>query len=373
VGLPVGEIEGRASVDIYPKEAAALYEADLEVIRTGLPKLGIIESIPGPEGRQIWVQTDKVPHCDETGKVVGILVMATDITERKRVEMELEKANQELIEASRMTGKAEVAASLLHNVGNSLNSVNVSASLVLDSIRSSRAGHLAKLVALMREHQAELGAYLASDPKGRHIPAMLEQLSRDWLGEQQVQRKELESLNADIDHIKAIVAMQQHHAVAPDRIERIRLAELVEDCLRAEQAYLTGQQIQVTREFEDVPEVWLDKQKLRQILINLLSNATLACENEQRTGRGRITLRIATAGPCIRISVSDNGAGVAPENLTRVFAQGFGGRKDDFGLGLHSAALLAVDIGGSLSAQSDGNGTGASFTLELPRPSGASA
>ena len=77
-------------------------------------------------------------------------------------------------------------------------------------------------------------------------------------------------------------------------------------------------------------------------------------------------VRVAKGDGRIRISVMDNGVGISPENLTRIFSHGFTTRKGGHGFGLHSGALAAREMGGSLTAHSDGPGRGATFTLELP-------
>ena len=79
IGKSVGEIEGTSSPEKY-------YADDLEVIQSGAPKLGIIETIRNQAGKESWVETDKVPYRDQEGKIVGIVVMAHDITESKRVD-----------------------------------------------------------------------------------------------------------------------------------------------------------------------------------------------------------------------------------------------------------------------------------------------
>ncbi|MEP7346062.1 MAG: PAS domain S-box protein, partial [Gemmatimonadaceae bacterium] len=86
LGKTVEEIEGRSSEDVYPNDAAKFYADDLEVIRSGAPKLAVVETIRSPEGDDLWVQTEKVPYCDKDGNVIGIVVMAQDITERKKAE-----------------------------------------------------------------------------------------------------------------------------------------------------------------------------------------------------------------------------------------------------------------------------------------------
>jgi C4-dicarboxylate-specific signal transduction histidine kinase len=294
-------------------------------------------------------------------------MMEDAVRERENAELaysELEKTHDELLEASRQRGRAEVATNVLHNVGNVLNSVNVSASLVVENIKGSRAGSMVEVAALLREHEADLGSYITSDPKGRHIPAFLQQLAHDWLAQQEIAVKELQSLSSNIDHIREIVVMQQSHAKVVGSAETVNIRDLVEDSLRMNADGLLEQHLHVVRQFEDVAPVSVEKHKVLQILVNLVRNAKHACDGLE-AAKKRMTLRIAQVHDRIRISVSDNGAGIAPENLTRIFAHGFTTRKDGHGFGLHSGALAAAELGGSLSAHSDGPGKGATFTLEL--------
>ena len=131
---------------------------------------------------------------------------------------------------------------------------------------------------------------------------------------------------------------------------------------------LEHDRMSVVREFEEVPPISVEKHKVLQILVNLVRNAKHACDDLKDAER-RVTLRIAQVDNRIRISVNDNGVGIAPENLTRIFAHGFTTRKDGHGFGLHSGALAATELGGSLKAHSDGPGKGATFTLELAQQS----
>lgn len=96
IGLPVEAIEGRLTQELYPDEAAQYHEDDLQVIRSGKPKLGIIEPLLTESGEKRWIQTDKVPYRDEAGNIIGVIVFALDITERKKAEEALQKAHAEL-------------------------------------------------------------------------------------------------------------------------------------------------------------------------------------------------------------------------------------------------------------------------------------
>jgi PAS domain S-box-containing protein len=305
------------------------------------------------------------PIWSEHKELLGAVVTFRDITARKQAEADLKQAHQELLKASRLAGRAEVATGVLHNVGNVLNSVNVSAGLVTDRLKKSKAAKLAKVAALLREHAPDLGAFLASDPKGKQVAPYLEQLAQHLVDEEQFILKELELLRANVEHIKVIVAMQQNYAKVSGVIESVHLSELVEDALRINEVALARHQVRVVREFAPAPPVSVDKHKVLQVLINLLRNAKYACDDSDRPDK-QVIVRIAHDQNRVKTSVIDNGVGIPAENLTRIFAHGFTTRKGGHGFGLHSAALAAREMGGSLIAQSEGLGRGSTFTLELP-------
>ena len=297
---------------------------------------------------------------------VEVHQLASALTSRARVERELAESNGRLVETSRHAGMAEVATGVLHNVGNVLNSVNVSASLVQDRFRQSKIASLVKTAALLREHEADLGPYLTTDPKGQRLPGFLLKLADHLAAEQQEILGELASLTKNIEHIKEIVAMQQTYARVSGVNEHLPPETLVEDAIRINESALTRHRVQLARQFEPVPDVVVDKHKVLQILINLIRNAKYAIDAGPNPDKA-LTLRIRQSAPDrVQIQVQDSGVGIPPENLTRIFGHGFTTKKDGHGFGLHSGANAAREMGGSLSAHSDGPGQGATFTLELP-------
>jgi PAS domain S-box-containing protein len=299
------------------------------------------------------------------GSVDYLVALLQDITGRRLSEAALEKAHQELVAASRQAGMAEVATGVLHNVGNVLNSVNVASTCVADRLKKSKTANLLKVVALMREHEGDLGTFLTSDPKGKQLPGYLAQLAGHLAGEQATALKELAGLQKNIEHIKDIVSMQQSFSKVSCLMETLHAADLVEDALRMNSSSFARHDIQVIKEFENVPPVTVEKHKVLQILVNLVRNAKHACDDSGRQEK-RLTIRVSQQGEAACITVSDNGIGIPPENLTRIFAHGFTTKTNGHGFGLHSSALAAKELGGSLSASSDGPDRGATFILELP-------
>jgi signal transduction histidine kinase len=288
-----------------------------------------------------------------------------EIEERARMQGEIDKIHKQLLEQSREAGMAEVATSVLHNVGNVLNSINVSATLVADLVRRSKAPRVGKVCELLDQHRADLGSYLTEDAKGRMIPTYLANLAESLDVEQKTIVAELDDLQKNIDHVKDIVAMQQNYAKTSGVMETVSLPDLVEDALRMNMGSLARHQIEIAREYQARPVITVEKNKALQILVNLIRNAKYACDESGRTDK-RITLRTTATERGVDIAVVDNGVGILAENRTRIFAHGFTTRKHGHGFGLHSGALAAKEMGGSLDVHSDGPGRGAAFTLHLP-------
>ena len=308
-----------------------------------------------------WVSILRSQVKQRTRKLSG------EIEERKAAEAALKKAQRELVDASRVAGMAEVATTVLHNVGNVLNSVNVASTLVADKIKQSRVSMIPQVAALMKEHTADLGEFFTSDVKGRQLPRYLEHLGEHLTREQGSLLQEVAALQTHVGHIKEIVAMQQSYAKVSGVFEQLPIIDLIEDALTLNDGALGRHEVHVAREYQpDLPLITVDRHKTLQILVNLIRNAQHACD-ESSSKNKKIILRVESADRLVvRISVIDNGIGIQSENLHRIFNHGFTTRKDGHGFGLHSGALAAKEMGGALRASSGGPGQGACVTLELP-------
>ena len=365
VGRPVAEIVGQQDQDIYPADDVAKSRADdLRVMQTGqvLEYENVVER-PGEKKR--YLQVKKVPLFDQH-KPIGVLILFWDMTVFRETEEQLRHAQRELIETSRLAGIAEVATGVLHNLGNALNSVNTSATIAADRLRNSRAPGVGKVAQLLLDQGDRLVEFFATDPRGRQLPAYLEKLGSHLQAERSESVRELEALQANVDHIKQIVAAQQSFAHVSGIVEVVPPAEMVEYALRISEASLARHQITVLREFSPAPSVRVERHKVMQILVNLIRNAK---ESLTECGRAdkRLVLGVRTSPEGrVQIYATDNGVGIDPEHLTQIFAFGFTTKVTGHGFGLHSSALAAKELGGSLQARSDGPGQGATFVLELP-------
>jgi PAS domain S-box-containing protein len=299
------------------------------------------------------------------GQVLGAVAVIQDTTERKAREIELERVHKELVTASREAGMAEVATNVLHNVGNILNSVNISASLVAERLRQSKAAGVSRLAAMLVEQGDRAGQFLAEDARGKRVPEYLAALGAQLLADQRAALEELALLRENLEHIKDTVNMQQSYAKLCGVTETIEVVDLVEDSLRLNAGAFARHGVALRREFAAVPAIEVDKHKVLQILVNLVRNAKYACDDSGRPDK-LITLKIAPLRNGVSITVKDNGIGIPAQNLQRLFQHGFTTRPSGHGFGLHSGAIAAQELGGALRAESEGEGRGAAFTLELP-------
>ena len=244
------------------------------------------------------------------GQVVGVTLFGRDITERRASETKLEAMHRSLLEVSRQAGMAEVATGVLHNVGNTLNSVNVSATLMLERLGGSRAPALARAVELLRAHASDLSSFLAGE-RGRQLPEYLASASQHLAREHDALREEARGLLRNVEHIRAVVGMQQRHARQGGRTESLRVPELIDDALRLYAHTFERQGIHIHRDYTEGSPVVLDRHRLLQIVVNLLNNARQSLVESGRADK-RLSIRVWREGEAwMHIEVGDNGVGIA--------------------------------------------------------------
>ncbi len=362
---PIAEIVGKFEKDLYPAELAASFREDDERIMRTRQSREFEDSIER-NGQKLYLHVKKVPLYDEKQAPIGVQVLFWDMTVFRETEQQLKIAQRELIETSRLAGMAEVATGVLHNIGNALNSVNTSATLAAERIGAMKTPSLLKAVQLILEHRDRLSDFVANDPRGRQLPDFLTQVAERLHKERDGAVEELQALRTGVEHVKEIVVAQQSYAHVSGLTEVVPMTELVESALRIAEASLRRHAITLVREFEPTPPVTVQRQKALQILVNLVNNAKDSM-SAARVPNAQMVLRIRLSPDnFVEMEVTDNGSGIAPENLTRIFAFGFTTKKDGHGFGLHSSALAAREMGGSLTVTSPGAGLGATFTVRLP-------
>jgi two-component system NtrC family sensor kinase len=242
----------------------------------------------------------------------------------------------------------------------------VSATLITDKVTNSEVANLEKVARIINEHIDEIGTFLTEHSRGKHIPVYLTEVSKCLQAEQTDIISKLQILTDNIQHIKDIIRMQQAYAKVSGVSMEVSPSQLVEDAIQINSAGLQRHGTRVVREFQELPNIEIDRQLLLQIIVNLVSNAKYALSDSDKEDK-LLTLRIYRRDKDrFLIEVADNGVGILKENLTKIFSHGFTTKQDGHGFGLHSSALSANELGGSLTVHSDGLGKGARFTLELP-------
>ena len=307
----------------------------------------------------------------------------TEITDRKKVEekviklnetleqrvilrtAELEKTHKQLMIASRQAGMAEVATDVLHNVGNVLNSINVQATLLEDKVKNSKIGNLRKVSEMITSNLSDIDSFFKQDNQGKLIPKYLCDVSKYMLEDQKEMLEKLSSLANNVNHIKEIISMQQSFAKTSGVSIITTMEEVVDDAIQINQCGLVRHGVEVLREHENIGELSLDRQRIIQILVNLIGNAKYAVSGSKAEDK-RVCIRTYVKEDYCFFEVEDNGVGISPENLTKIFGHGFTTKENGHGFGLHSGALAAKEMGGSLSVSSDGPDKGAKFTLQVP-------
>lgn len=349
-------------------DASALLPDYLEALRGEAGLNGTAAETPAFRGDGAAFPADLSISEVGLGGELYYTAVLRDITARKANEAEVKRLNDQLVDTSRQAGMAEIASGVLHNVGNVLTSVNVTATSLNDRIRGSKLSGLHKAVELMDAHADDLPRFIGDDPKGQKLPLFLGKIAGLLGQEQEALKDEVGGLIKSIDHIKAVVASQQSVARVQNAAEAVSADDLLDDAVDVNRLRLEKFGVEIEREVADLPPLRVDRHKTMQILVNLVKNA---CDAMERCDNGARHLTLTATrldGETARISVGDSGVGIDPENLARVFNHGFTTKADGHGFGLHSSANTAQQMGGSLTVVSDGPGCGATFHLDLPAP-----
>lgn len=281
----------------------------------------------------------------------------------------LARSRAETIEIAHGAGKAQVAASVLHNVGNVLNTVNVATTELREKIRTSEVGTVRMAAHLLFEHESELATFLTEDERGRQLPKFLNSLAEHLMAEQESMLGEVTTLSAAVEHIRSVVSAQQENDTGQRLVDWVAPIALVEQAISLSADSYDRHHIVVACRNEFEGEALLDRHRVLQVLVNLLANAKHALKAADGDARDlEVTVSRQAAGDRgeLRITVRDNGIGIAQENIDRVFSMGYSSRGDGHGVGLHSCANLAREMGGSLTAHSEGHNRGATFVLSIP-------
>jgi PAS domain S-box-containing protein len=321
--------------------------------------------LDAPDGERHYYSNQISSYETDDGAGNGMISIFTDVTRHRAAEVRIEGLRHELMQASHRAGMAEIATGVLHNVGNVLNSVNVSAEALARELESSRLHLLGRALAMLDDNEDRLVEFLTEDPKGRKFPALLGKLGQELEVEQSRLHNELARLREHVGLMRSIVEAQQSLAKLGDMAEATRPDDLVRQTLTMFQLDIESRVIDLHLALDDVGSVVLDKQAALQVLANLIRNAIEALEVVEH--RRQLSIRLHADEQKIHFDVEDNGCGIDPDNLERLFQHGFSTKPNGHGFGLHTSAIAARTMNGSLEAHSEGLDRGARIRLTLPR------
>lgn len=274
-----------------------------------------------------------------------------------------EVINQQQFERARQLGMAEISASVLHSVGNVLNSVSVSSHLVAEKLLNSKLSDLEKLAVLFENNKENMSDFIKQDEKGIKALAYVGVLAEYWRTEQKVLSEELTRVTNNIQLIKDIISTQQNLSKTVEFEEIISINDLLDEAL-----LMTGlavkNEIIVNKKYGSINSMKLDKVKLIQVFVNLFRNAKDAVKLSNSNPKIITVSTSQKAGKC-RIEISDNGVGIEQKNLNKIFNYGFTTKETGHGFGLHTSALAVNACGGTIEACSDGIDKGATFIITL--------
>lgn len=300
-----------------------------------------------------------------------LVALDQEVKERKAAQDTLRQNTRDMLRLSHEAGMAEVAAGVLHNIGNALNSINVSAELLADHLRTRARVSASALREFFAAPTPKAAAVFAAHPDGAALRDFAAAYADHAASHLAKAEEELSALRTGVSHLKEIVARQQTLAKAPRRSETFDLAEAVHEALLIDKteshASTAGLRVVHGADTPGPHLVYADRSAVVQILINLLANARAALAS-MPAAEPTLRIHLGRASEThLHVAVVDNGVGIHADQLLSIFSYGFTTKSGGHGFGLHNAANTARLLGGALRVRSDGPGHGAAFTLELPR------
>ena len=320
-----------------------------------------------PNKKIIWFHITSHPIFNDDGNCEEFTGVAMEITNRKKAQEKIAQLNEKLVVSARNSGMAEVAVGILHNLGNILNSVNVSINVIKENVDKSYIPKLICVIDLIEKNIDTIGDYITQDKKGKIIPEYLVSLAKALNTQHDTFSKEFINVEKYIRHINNIVDSQQRLAKSSNVISYFSPAEIIDDALNICQHQKGNKDIRYNKCFDRSLLINSDKNKLLQVLVNLFRNANESMSKKNNYLKNEIKVILKKERKkYIKILVKDNGVGIEKENLSNIFSYGYTNKENGHGFGLHSCALFAKEMGGSLEVTSAGADKGATFTLTLP-------
>lgn len=285
---------------------------------------------------------------------------------RERYREEIRQVNLQIESAGTLAAKAEMTTHMLHNIGNVLNSLSVSSSLMEKMLRTTGTHQLVgRIVELVESKRHELGDFFQNNNQGRKVPGALKDIADVLEDGKEALLHENGNLEVQTGHLREIVQAQQDQPRAKSETFDINI--LVEDAVKMQSHLLRKFNVEVVQTFEPLPPVRGTKSQLLQILVNLIKNAYESIRMKDEPDQRKILLKTyARKDGVVIVEVGDTGVGISEQHMKRLFTHGFTTKPEGHGFGLHYCRNVMREMGGDIAAYSQGEGMGAVFRLEIP-------
>ena len=347
----------------FPPEEQPLVQA-LHGISTDDVEI-FVKNSEVPDG--VYINVNGRPLQSGDGSYKGGVIVFHDVTGRVR---DAEALNQAFTQ-----GRLEVVDTILHDIGNAINSVAVGIDTIREQLARDRlVNRLAALAHAIEQHQDDLISYIKNDPQGKNVVPFLLMLSSDFANTYQGFKETVERVRDRTRHIVDIIRTQRMYRSTGRGRKVINLAVAISDAIKILQNSIDRRQIQIEIDCDNAPqEILIQESPFHQMLVNLIKNSIEAIDDLTTSGKAselpRIQIRAYIDDDFLCIAITDNGIGIAPQNIKKIFAVGFTTKKHGNGLGLHSSANFMTSSGGKIQPFSEGIGKGATMCIMLRRSS----
>ena len=318
-----------------------------------------------PEG--VYISVNASPVRSESGEVVGGLAVFRDVTQRRMEEEALVQAFAH--------GRLEVIDTVLHNIGNAINSVATGVDTLNGWFQDNELmRRFAKLADLVAAHERDWTAWLEHDAQGRQMRPFLLALVQDLTGEHARLLGTARRVRERVRHIVDIIRTQASFTAGTVERKLVDLPATIRDAVKVVQESLGQRGVAIEVDCTRGPDqILVQESRFQQMLVNLLKNAMEATDERAARleddpdwqPRIRVLAYRGKQKNTLVIDVNDNGIGIDPSHFGSVFNAGYTSKKDGTGLGLHSAANFVIGSGGSIQPLSDGVGHGATLRVTL--------
>ena len=312
-----------------------------------------------PEGA--YVSVSGRPLRDRNGKQQGGVIVFHDMTERFQT---TDRLNQAFAQ-----GRLEVVDTILHNIGNAINSVAVGVNSVYEQLASDElSSRLTALANALQAHQEDLGEYITNHPQGQQVLPFIQALASDLSEVDHELKETTRRVRERTSHIVDIIRTQKSHGSEQDMRKDINLAEAFSSAIKVLHDSIAKRDIQIEIDCEDaLEEIRMQESQFHQMIINLVKNSIEAIDElEELDEVPFIRVRAESDADWLRIDVTDNGIGLDTDQSREIFSAGYTTKQKGTGLGLHSSANFVIATGGKISASSDGYRKGTTIHIVFP-------